>query len=418
MIISENRKPSLSLFKDLMTRTDVLLNIDATERVNYYSTRSGKDIEVDVYNALCEASRKTEFEGTIQLISGATFPDIVAHKFYGVEVKTTIKNHWTSIGSSILESTRNADVERIYLTFGKLGKPIQFLSRPYEECLSGIAVTHYPRYQIDMNLEKGETIFDKMGISYDELRIMDNPVVPVSKYYKAQLKPGESLWWAANDVDSTVPPTIKLWTALTHQQKEALAIQGYALFPEILAHGSNKKYNRYALWLASKMGVVNTNIRDSFSAGGKVELPTQSGVMIKMPAAFGRIQKYSDLIQTTIDETDKQTLMEYWEVDGISDNRIRQWCRIVASAAASSVGYDTAWNVLSCIFPQIELSGSNTNVKLPGEKIVVCRFCGEYYRQYRTRQLEGHRFSEDDICPYCNNSNGSSLEWEFNNHKL
>lgn len=152
MIISENRKPPLSLFRDIMTRTDVILNADAARREDYYSKRSGKAVEQDVYEAVCEAAMKTEFEGTIQLVSGASFPDIVANKYYGVEVKSTEKDHWTSIGSSILESTRNADVERIYLTFGKLGKPVQFLSRPYEDCLSGIAVTHYPRYQIDMTL--------------------------------------------------------------------------------------------------------------------------------------------------------------------------------------------------------------------------------------------------------------------------
>lgn len=355
MIISENRKPPLSLFRDIMTRTDVILNADAARREDYYSKRSGKAVEQDVYEAVCEAAMKTEFEGTIQLVSGASFPDIVANKYYGVEVKSTEKDHWTSIGSSILESTRNADVERIYLTFGKLGKPVQFLSRPYEDCLSGIAVTHYPRYQIDMRLGKGETIFDKMGISYDELRMLDNPVAPVSKYYKEKLKPGESLWWAANDVEATAPPTVRLWTALSHEQKEVLTVQGYALFPEVLSAGNNKKYNRYALWLASKMGVVNTNIRDSFSAGGKVELPTVGGVLLKMPAAFGRIKKYHELLQDTIEEADEQTLMEYWETDTIMQNRMRQWCQMVASAADSSVGYSTAWNVLSCIFLNIDI---------------------------------------------------------------
>lgn len=127
------------------------------------------------------------------------------------------------------------------------------------------------------------------------------------------------------------------------------------MFPEVLSAGNNKKYNRYALWLASKMGVVNTNIRDSFSAGGKVELPTVGGVLLKMPAAFGRIKKYHELLQDTIEEADEQTLMEYWEADTIMQNRMRQWCQMVASAADSSVGYSTAWNVLSCIFLNIDL---------------------------------------------------------------
>lgn len=353
MIISENRKPPLSIFQDVMAKTDIILNEDATRREDYYSKRSGKAIEQDVYEAVCESAKGTAFEGTIQLVSGSAFPDIVASNFYGIEVKSTEKNHWTSIGSSILESTRNVNVERIYLTFGKLGKPIRFLSRPYEECLSGIAVTHYPRYQIDMRLQQGETIFDKMGIPYDELRRMDNPVVPVSKYYRGKLKPGESLWWAADNQETIAPPTVKLWTALSHEAKEHLTVQGYALFPEVLSAGNNKKYNRYALWLATQKGVINTNVRDSFSAGGRVLMKTVTGIEVNMPAAFGRIKKYSKLIQETIEETDSQILMDYWKVDRIVENRMVQWRQLVATAAESSVGYVTAYSVLSEIFPSL-----------------------------------------------------------------
>ena len=78
-------------------------------------------MEDDVKSALEECAIGTPFENTIEKISGQKFPDIVAAKFYGVEVKSTKENHWTSTGSSILETTRVADVERIYMTFGKLG---------------------------------------------------------------------------------------------------------------------------------------------------------------------------------------------------------------------------------------------------------------------------------------------------------
>ena len=132
MIISENNKPSLDIFQGLMRNVDTMLNAEAVGREAYYSKRNGTQLEEDVFDAMSRCAINTEFEGTIQLVSGASFPDIVANKFYGVEVKSTNKNHWKSIGSSILESTRNQEVERIYLTFGKLGVPISFMSRPYE----------------------------------------------------------------------------------------------------------------------------------------------------------------------------------------------------------------------------------------------------------------------------------------------
>ena len=336
MIVSENNKPSLEEFKKLMHNTDMLLNNEAIGRYEYYKNRNGAQLEEDVFDALIRCAVNTPFENTIQLVSGSSFPDIVANKFYGVEVKSTNKNHWKSIGSSILESTRDKSVERIYLTFGKLGMPVEFRSRPYEECLCGISVTHYPRYQIDMELGKGETIFDKMGITYDELRKMDNPVTPVSKYYKKQLKPGESLWWASdvNVEDNAAPPTVRLWSALSSKEKNIYTVMGYALFPEVLNQSSSKKYQRYALWLATNCGIINTNIRDQFSAGGRIDIVTAKNTYKKVPAVFGRISKYKELIIDTLLSTPTEVLKEYWEHLTIPENRILYWCQLASIASS------------------------------------------------------------------------------------
>lgn len=352
MIISNDNRPDIAIFKSVMQATDILLNQDARSREGYYVTRGGKPLEEDVYRAVCQASQGTQFEGTIKLVSGASFPDIVADKYYGVEVKSTEKNHWTSTGSSILESTRSKSVDRIYLTFGKLGKPVEFISRPYEECLSGIAVTHYPRYKIDMQLRPGDTIFDKMGVPYETLRHMDNPVAPVSKYYTEHAKPGESLWWAQGESESTTSSaTIRLWTSLNKKEKEELTAQGYALFPEVLGPTSNKKYNRYALWLASSQGVVNTNIRDSFSAGGQVSMRTLGNMFINMPSAFGRIRQYKDLIRSIINESPVDSLKQYWCVNYLRDNRLSQWCDLVVDNMANAYKM-VAKNVLMAIFSE------------------------------------------------------------------
>ncbi len=336
MIVSENRAPSLDEFRSLMARTDALLNEEASGREAYYRGRNGTQLEEDVLDALTRCAAQTPFDGSIRLVSGAAFPDIVADRLYGVEVKSTNKNHWKSIGSSILESTRDQNVERIFLTFGKLGAPVAFRSRPYEECLSGISVTHYPRYQIDMELGAGETIFDKMGIPYDTLRQMENPVVPVSHYYRQTLRPGQSLWWAAdaNVEETAAPPTVRLWNTLSSAEKNYYTVQGYAFFPEILGH-SNTKYQRFALWLATNCSIINTNIRDQFSAGGKVDIVTANGVYERMPAAFGRIQRYKDLIVETIISTSPEILKERWELDVLPADRLRYWCRQTAICAGT-----------------------------------------------------------------------------------
>lgn len=333
MIISENPKPTLDEFRRLMAETDAWLNSDAQRREDYYVGRGGHALERDVFAAICECARGTPFHGSLQLVSGASFPDIVAGRFYGVEVKSTAKNHWTSIGSSILESTRIEDVERIFLTFGKLGRPVQFVSRPYEECLSDIAVTHYPRYRIDMCLAPGETIFDKMGVSYDTLRRMENPVEPVSQYYRSKLKPGEQLWWAGAHVEEAAPATVRLWSALSQEEKRELRSLGYALFPELVAGD----YKRYALWLVTAKGVVNTHVRDEFSGGGQAPMMTTEGVEVRMPATFGRIRKYKERIERIISEADEDTLKEHWGYLDIPANRIWDWCNRIALASKADV---------------------------------------------------------------------------------
>ena len=343
-------KPPLEAFVQLMQNMDELLNAEAQGREEYYRGRNGTQLEEDVYDALVRCAVGTPFEGAVELISGASFPDIVVSGCYGVEVKSTSKKHWTSIGSSILESTRHPGVEKIFLTFGKLGTPVAFKSRPYEDCLSGISVTHYPRYQIDMDLAAGETIFDKMGVPYDALRSMDNPVAPVSHYYKQQLKPGESLWWASGaDVEETAaPPMVRLWSTLSCEEKNAYTVQGYALFPEILSSGGSKKYQRYALWLATQCGVINTNIRDQFSAGGRVDVDTLSGRFERVPAAFGRIAKYRDLIRETLASASEEVLKEFWACSQIQEDRLWQWCSLAAAAAEENAG--AALALLEAIF--------------------------------------------------------------------
>lgn len=333
MIISENGKPPRNEFEELMRKTDEVLNGQARRNGGeYYSGKNGIGLELDVVEALKEAARNTRFNGTIHRVSGASFPDIVLglekDGFYGVEVKSTSKNHWNSIGSSILESTRIQDIRRIFLTFGKLGNPVEFKSRPYEECLSGIAVTHYPRYQIDMNLKTGQTIFDKMGVSYETLRQLENPVAPVSKYYKSRLRQGESLWWASNDnpeESMDVPLSMKMWNLLDSGKRAEIQAEGVAMFPEVVG----SRYDSIALWLVRKHGVIHHNLRDLYSAGGQWDVGDVFGKSIKMPAVYRRIHELAGAIVRKLADASEAELLENWNVSTIGEDRVEQWCRLI-----------------------------------------------------------------------------------------
>jgi hypothetical protein len=354
MIVAENPKPSTDEFRALMSRVDILLNEEASANPSFFSSKSGLALEPAIRDVAVECAKHTKFEGSINLVSGASFPDIVAAKYYGIEVKSTQQNHWTSIGSSILESTRIPDVERIYLTFGKLGDPIQFMSRPYEECLSGIAVTHYPRYQIDMNLKPGESIFHKMGIPYDTLRKMDNPVEPVASYYRSKLREGESLWWsggATEAVEASVPATVRLWTSLSPEEKDYYEACSYVYFPECIMSSSSKKYNRATLWLATQCGIINSNVRDSFSAGGQVRMQTSDGIVVTMPRIFKNIQTHIIEIKDALFNTEPGKLNDFWR-EPINNNRMRQWIGLVAKEALTPNDRNVAESVLTRVFTE------------------------------------------------------------------
>ena len=334
MIISSNRNPTLLEFQDLITLATLRLNEDAQNRVSYYLTRNAQLLEDDVLDALNVTSMGTKFEGTIKKISGQKFPDIVAGKYYGVEVKSSKDDKWASLGGSVNESTRVEGVERIFLTFGKLIDPVEFRSRPYEDCLSEIVATHYPRYKINMNLCEGETIFDKMNTTYDKLRNADNPVGEIVRYYKGQLKDGESLWWidssTTEEENVTASMKVRLWSSLSREERLNLTISLYTLFPEIVSTVSNKKYSRAVLWLASRHGVVDYSFRDKFSAGGKVMIITDKGIFKDLPQVFGHIQSFAADILLLIKATHADVLRDMWEVSQIDSDRLSQWISLVA----------------------------------------------------------------------------------------
>ena len=163
------RKQDINLahqaFVDLMDKTERFLNKDAKENSELYKKMNASDIEKQSEKAIIESCEDTPFHNSeVRLVSGQNFPDIIAEKYYGVEVKSTKSDHWTSTGSSIVESTRDVNVEDIYMLFGKMGGKVpEFRCRPYEDVLYDIAVTHSPRYLINMQLKKEETIKAKQN---------------------------------------------------------------------------------------------------------------------------------------------------------------------------------------------------------------------------------------------------------------
>ena len=52
------------------------------------------------------------------------------------------------------------------------------------------------------------------------------------------------------------------------------------------------------------------------------------------------------------------------------------------------------------------------------QRKVKCKFCGKEYLQRVEEQVPGFRDKSYDICPYCKEENGSSMDEEYYNSKL
>ena len=332
MIISNNKVARIEAFASLAQKANDYLNVDSKKRSNYYLGQNAQKLEDDVLFALESVSEGTEFENTIIKVSGQKFPDIVADKYFGVEVKSSKDESWTTLGGSVNESTRVEDVERIFLTFGKLVNPIEFQTRPYEDCLSEVLVTHYPRYKINMNLAKGETIFDKMNTTYDELRNSENPVKDIVSYYKKQLKEGERLWWIDSDSELPKPIKVRMFRTLSAEEKRNFLLQGLAYFPNILGNNTTK-YEDFSLWLAAEHGIVYPSTRDLFSAGGQGDIEN----ITKVPRVLCKIYENREMIKSIIVNTPEKVLANLWKVNSIQKDRISQWKNLINNNAQSFV---------------------------------------------------------------------------------
>lgn len=326
MVISLNPEPNKQIFQSLLEKT--IQTLDAESKINQdkYLGLLGNKLENVVADVMIENAKGTLFENSIELISGQKFPDIIANKFYGVEVKTTKQNHWTTTGNSVLESTRVDGIERIYMLFGKMVNPVEFKCRPYEDCLSEVVVTHSPRYLINMDLQAGNTIFDKLNIPYDTLRNFTNPIKQITDYYRQFLKTGEEVWWLDQEEPKSTSIIIKLWNNLPNETRKHYMLKSMVLFPEIFSNRPDK-FNRLAVWLVNSEGIVCPNIRDVFTAGGQGIIEWKKKQYSGIPQIILRLSNSIDELRNLLNETDNNILRKYW---GISvNNKVNDWLGLI-----------------------------------------------------------------------------------------
>lgn len=322
---------TISEFHNLLDSVLSFVKTKATEDPDYYTQSGGESFEPKVIEAVESSLSKLHLNAQVLHTQGGhAFPDIVLDcpdgNKYGIEVKSTKSNQWKINGNSVMGSTSADNIIETYIFFGKLvkGAP-DFKVRRYEECISDVAVTHSPRYKIDMELLDGETFFDKAHIPYETIKNSDDPISLVKDYYREQ---GSTAWW----LTESAPPIIKLFNELSDEEKSKYCAYGFAYFPEILSV-LQCKYHNFAIWLISEHSIVATNIRDFFSASGRERLTLHGNTYENVPKVYKTLFDLKSYVIEILNFTKAEELCDKWgysrSVNNNLSDKLDAWLSII-----------------------------------------------------------------------------------------
>lgn len=330
---------AVAAFGEFMSLSQLCYNEHSNLEPHRYASRTAQEIEKDTVDILEEVKPRTAFDrAKIELKSGHFFPDIIAGSHYGIEVKTTKEDKWTSLGNSIFEGVSNNEIKNIYIMFGNLGSiPPQFRFRPYQDCLKNIAVTHSPRYMIDMEIadNKELNIFQKMHTTYECYKDLSDKekVTLMRAHYLKQSKRGnfEMPWWMGETEGIT---KLSFFSEASPKEKAEMIARALILFPSLYHNRADRdKYKPLALWLCTRYGRLLYNVRDEFTGSG--QLQSVNGIKLEKP--YPKIAKtvmdYRSYIKRLLDNPDNELIIdisEMWDFPYKKDNLYESWIDMVA----------------------------------------------------------------------------------------
>jgi len=254
------------------------------------------------------------------------FPDIAIGEF-GIEAKFTTNDTWRSVANSVLERNRIDEVKKIYLVFGKMGGIPEVRSGQYEKCVMHVRTSHVPRFEVEIYPEPEQSLFEKMGISYDQFRIspMEAKMGYIRDYARGRLKDGERLWWLEDNPESdhTLPIQARLYTKLAKSEQTRLRAEAILLCPQVVKSGNARdKYEDVAMFLLTYHGVLAHQVRDQFSAGSVANPKNDDAGGIYIQRALKLLeQEMLDAAQ----RMDDDLFIEYWGESVPPPERIEKW---------------------------------------------------------------------------------------------
>lgn len=308
-------------FEQLLTTVCQKLTSEA-QRTTFKTSKDFENrVREVVEQTINDPATKIDFDPHPQ-----AFPDIEIGEF-GIEVKFTTNDTWRSVANSVLERNRIEEVEKVYLVFGKMGGTPEVKWGEYEKCVMHVRTSHVPRFEVEVFPEPEQSLFEQMGIAYDEFRTspMEEKMRHIREYARGRLKAGERLWWLEDSAEPehTLPIQARLYTKLTTPEKTKLRAEAVLLCPQIVESGRSKsKYDDVVLYLLTYHGVLCHQARDLFSAGSVANPGNDDNGGIYIERALKLIE--TEIIDAA-NRLEDALFVEYWGESVPPEDRIERW---------------------------------------------------------------------------------------------
>lgn len=305
-------------FSVLLDKVAAQLGDEIRQSTKYHGPAEFQQRVFDVLRDVAAADGNLDVKPTFH---PHAFPDIHANGF-GLEVKTTTKDSWLSVGNSVFEGMRDPAVKDIYVMFGKMGGMPSVMWGRYEDRITHVRISHAPRFVLEM--DRDSSLFGKMKISYDDFAKLDphGKMKHVRDYSRGRLKPGERLWWLEDQDSPGKPLEVRLYMSLAAKEKIKLRAEGALLFPQIVAGGRVKdKYTEVAFFFLRYHSVFCPQTRDLFSAGSVAGKERGGNYLQRsLKNIEGAMREAAECLPEDIIE-------EYWGEKVEPKDRIKHWLK-------------------------------------------------------------------------------------------
>ena len=315
---------SVDSFESLLDKTVEHLRIT----LRAAPSMGSMDFEDTVWRAMVNVAKGTPFQDKVFKTKPGAFPDITADGYYGVEAKQVQKNKTQTTGNSIFESTRVVGVEDVYLVMSwnvaEVGQE-KVGWRRYAESISSVVISHSPRYLLDIELPNGKSLFDKVGIEYNDFRRLERQKMMDQVRGIYAQKGSSDLWWIDARQDNYRRPYTRFEDAPT-SIKNRLIGEAFLLCPNVFSKSRRYKYEGVmAYWLSH--GYLSHSLRDHFTAGGKMQMGDHI-----VPQIFIRARDHKDDILRAGQTLDEDTIKHFWKAKSLPPRSeiIREWLFFVS----------------------------------------------------------------------------------------